>query len=47
MMVARHAFTLLGGGLLAAMALGPLALVSPAYATADGCSRRPAIRLQR
>ena len=37
-MVARQAFTALGGGLLAAMALGPLALVSPAYAAADGCT---------
>ena len=37
-MVARQSFTLLGGGLLAALALGPLALVSPAYAAADGCS---------
>src|SRR6476661_8222875 len=35
MMVARQAFTALGGGLLPAMALGPLALVSPAYAAAD------------
>jgi hypothetical protein len=37
-MVVRPALTRLGGSLLAALALGPLAVVSPAYASAEGCS---------
>ncbi len=39
-MIARQAFTRLGGGLLAAVALGPWHSCPAAYAAADGCSPR-------
>ncbi|HEY5788433.1 MAG TPA: VCBS repeat-containing protein [Microlunatus sp.] len=37
-MVARNALTRIGGGLVATLVVGPLTLIPPAYAAAEGCS---------